>query len=118
MNPKLRTYLFLIGQLVAGMVVLVLVQQLRIPVNVRTGIIFTLLLLLNLLYVRLFDLKKELNTYWSLRKLPYLLAGIVAGLILIIIPMAAAFAAGKVSANSIHIDAITAGSVFFTFLIN
>lgn len=117
MKSKLRPYLFLIGQVAAGILPLVLVQQLKVSANIKTTIIFTAFLLLNLLYARVFDLTETLRKYWSLRKLPYLLVGTFAGLLLAIIPIVVAIAAGKLAVNSVSIDKISIASVFLTFLI-
>ena len=117
MKLKFIAYLFLVVQVIIGMTLLVLTDKLKISNNFKTGIIFTSLLLLNLLYVRVFILKTSIKTYWSLRKLYYLPAGVVAGLLLIIIPIAMALGTGNLNADALHIDDLSLSSIFITFLI-
>jgi len=104
-------------QVIAGMALLVLIQQLKAPSNLKTVFVFISLLSLNFLYVPLFHLKADLASYWSLRKLYYLPAGVVAGFLLIIIPMAGALVAGKLNVHAVQIDSVSMTSIFFTFLI-
>lgn len=112
-----RTYLLLIMQVCAGVVVLVITQQLKLQPAVNAGVIFAIFTLLNLAYGCLFQLQSHLRSYWSVRKLPYLLLGVVAGLLLIAIPVLVALSTGATTTNRVAIGGFSLQAAIVTFII-
>jgi membrane protease YdiL (CAAX protease family) len=111
------TYLLLIAQVVIGLIVLIIFQQLKWASNANTISIFTFFLLLNLLYLRIFHLRTALQIYWSPHRLPLFVAGIVGGFVLVALPKIAAMIYYAAPISGAHIDHISAAAVIFTFLI-
>lgn len=105
------------GHVVAGLTVMMLLQQAHLPSQASTIAVFTFFLLLNLVYIYAFRLHEAFRRYWSLRRVGLLLAGIAAGIGLVCLPKIAALAAGKVAIDQVRITDTSVLSIVFTFLV-
>ena len=116
MLPKINALLLLIANVIIGLVVLILVQQLKLDNRLNALIVFTAFVLLNLAYLKLFRLNDALRTYWSMRKISWLLPGTAAGALLVLLPGIAALLF-KYKGNPLIIKNISFTSTWLTFLI-
>jgi membrane protease YdiL (CAAX protease family) len=116
LKHKLLAYLILVAQVAVGLVLLVSMQQWKIPPGIRTGVIFAVFMLVNLVDARVFKVVNELNIYWSFKKIAHLPVGILSGLLLVFLPIIAALVFGKTSLNAITFTGISATGIFITFL--
>lgn len=116
MKKKIQCYFLLAGHLLLGLVVLLLIQSLRLPVN-STFIIFPFFLLLNLAYVFVFKLKKELHEFWLRLALRNLTLGFFGGALISLVPAIIALVSGQASFRDVGSKEFSLSAFFLTFLI-
>lgn len=102
-----------------GLIILIVFQQLKMPAWLNSSaVIFIFFLLVNLTDTYIFKLTKELKEYWALRKLHYLIIGILAGAVIATIPDLIAFMIGHsgIENTSFNTD-FTFSSIALTLMI-
>lgn len=119
LNKTLKSYLIILGHVVLGLTILILTQRLKQPDWLNTSIlVFTAFLLLNLTYCYILRLKKELKEFWTLRKLHYLIIGILAGFLIAIIPTIIELVTGQSNTSDINLNAeFSISTIALTFII-
>lgn len=116
---KIISYLVIIGHLAVGLVILISLQQLKLPdwLNI-SGITFLAFLMLNLAQSFVFKLNKELKVFWTFRKTPFLIPGIIGGALIAICPVAIGVVAGQLHYSGISLNPdISISSIGITSLI-
>lgn len=119
MNKKLKSYLLIIGHLTVGLTILIASQQLTLPswLNISV-VIFLAFLLLNLTHLYIFKLDKELIEFWSLRKIIFLLFGVLGGTLIALSPTAIGVVAGQLNSSDITFNSdISITSIGLTLII-
>lgn len=118
MNKQLSSYLLIIANLIIGLVILVGIQAIYLPTRLpQTVWILLAFLTLNVIYIRVFRLKKEVKAYWSFKKLHYLFIGVFFGIIIQLIPSLAALFVHKSSVGDLFIADITMKDIALTLCI-
>ena len=102
--PKetVKSYLVILGQIIAGLLILVSLQQIRSPWLPSPVILFLAFLLLNIVQVPLFKLSNALKEFWSVRRSGLFLLGTIGGMIIALCPVYLAYKTGKI--NKIYVD--------------
>jgi len=116
---KVKSYLVIIGHLTVGLTILIASQQLKLPSWLNISIIvFIAFLLLNLTHLYIFKLDKELREYWSLRKIIFLLFGVIGGTLIALSPTAIGVITGRLNSSEFTFNSdISISSIGLTFLI-
>lgn len=84
----LRPFLFIIGYLVIGMVIVISLEQLRLENRMISSLTILLaFLVFNLILNHFLDLKNELRNFWSLKKIWLLPVGLTGGLLIAVFPL-------------------------------
>lgn len=119
MNKKLKSYLIIIGHLTVGLTILLSSQLLKLPDWLNISIIvFLTFLFLNLTYLYIFKLEKELKEFWTLRKIPFLLFGILGGTLIALSPTIIGVITGQLNSSEITFNYdISISSIALTFII-
>ncbi len=119
MNRKVKNYLVIIGHLTVGLAILIASQQLKLPSWLNISVIlFIAFLLLNLTHLYIFKLDKELREYWSLRKVIFLLFGVIGGTLIALCPAVIGVITGRLNSSEFTINSdISISSIGLTFLI-
>lgn len=104
MNKILKSYLVIIGNIVAGLGILLLFQQLEAPQWISGPVILIIFLLLNLMNYYGLNLNKETLEFWTLKKLHYLFWGTLGGVLISCLPVLLSLFFTKLSLNEIHIN--------------
>lgn len=102
-----------------GLIVLLGLKQLKAPewINIST-LILIVFLVINLADSYIFKLGKELKEFWTLNKAYYLIIGLLAGAIIVIIPKLVLWLTGFSAIESTNINTeITFSSVIGTLII-
>lgn len=119
MNKKIKSYLVIIGHLTVGLTILIASQQLKLPswLNISV-IVFIAFLLLNLTHLYIFKLDKELSEYWSLRKIIFLVFGVLGGTLIALSPTVIGVVSGQLNFSELTFNSdISISSMGLTFLI-
>jgi len=119
MNKKLKSYLVILGQLVIGLIILISTQQLSLPdwIN-NSAIVLLAFMLLNFSLSFLLKLNNELKSFWSIRKIHWLIVGIIGGALITFIPSAIGVITGQLNYSEITLNAdISISAIGITFLI-
>jgi len=116
---KVKSYLVIIGHLTVGLTILIASQQLKLPSWLNISIIvFIAFLLLNLTHLYILKLDKELREYWSLRKIIFLLFGVIGGTLIALSPTAIGVITGRLNSSEFTFNSdISISSIGLTFLI-
>lgn len=119
MNKKIKSYLVIIGHLTVGLTILIASQQLKLPswLNISV-IVFIAFLLLNLTHLYIFKLDKELSEYWSLRKIIFLVFGVLGGTLIALSPTVIGVVSGQLNFSELTFNSdISISSMGLIFLI-
>lgn len=92
----LKPFLLTVVFLALGLLIMLVGEAAARPYGFNAAfIILPVFVLYNLLLARLLGLKKELRTYWGLRKSPLFIAGCLIGAMLVFVPLLSASLAGN-----------------------
>ena len=119
MNKKVKSYLVIIGHLTVGLTILIASQQLKLPAWLNISIIvFIAFLFLNLTHLYIFKLDKELREFWAIRKMFFLLFGVLGGTLIALSPTAIGIFTGQLNPSQITFNSdISISSIALTFII-
>lgn len=116
---KAKSYLLLLGNLAIGVLLLFTAKKTPLPSWINTP---TFLMIafscLNLIYLFVFKLSKDFKTYWSLRKTPFLIWGLLAGISVALSPILIGLLTTKINLSELSINPmLSVYSIGITFLI-
>lgn len=103
----LKSILLIIVHIVCGIGILVGSGAMKMPAWLHESLVIALaFLLLNIVYDRAFRLN-AIREYWALRKLPYIIPAVAAGLLIMILPALLALATGILKPGGMQVDTST-----------
>ena len=119
MTKKVKSYLLILGNLAIGILLLIAAKKFPLPNWLNTP---TLLLIafgcLNLIYIFVFKLSKDFKTFWSLRKFPFLIWGLLAGISVALSPILIGLLTAQIQLSELSINPkLSIYSIGITFLI-
>ncbi len=118
-NKKFSYYLLLIGQVLAGFIILIVVQALGISNSIlNSTILFCVFILFNIGIAIKLNIKGDIRSYWSLTKVYFLIIGMVVGLFVAFFPLMVALLTNQITVNDIDLKkSFSVSSLLGTFLI-
>lgn len=119
MNPKLKKYLIIILYLVIGFGVMGVAQLVKTPDWLNSAfIVLALFIIVNIATAKIYNLKTEIKTFWSIKKIYLLPIGIVAGGLIAVSPVLAGLLTRATQFSELKFDtAFTLTSVAVTLAI-
>ncbi|MBL4703577.1 MAG: CPBP family intramembrane metalloprotease [Flavobacteriales bacterium] len=114
----LKAYLVILIHVIIGLVILVTTEKLQLPLWINASVLALILFLaINLIGTSIFKLKKELLEFWSFKKSPYLIVGIIGGAAIGLTPEIVTILIGKAEfTGQINVD-FSISVILTTFVI-
>lgn len=115
---KFSRYAIIIGQVVIGIIFLMVIKTLKATKLESAALLLTLFLLFNLSIAFALKIQKEIIAYWSLKKTYFLLIGVLVGAGIAFLPPFTAIVAGEMDAdNLIKKPSLNFNALLITFLV-
>ncbi|RRJ92879.1 CPBP family intramembrane glutamic endopeptidase [Flavobacterium macacae] len=117
--PKLKSYLTILIFLIVGMLVMGIAQLFKTPAGLNSAfILLALFIIVNIATAKIFNLKSEIQSFWSIKKIYLLPVGIVAGGLIAISPVLAGLLTGATQFSELKFDTkFTLSSIAVTLAI-
>ncbi|MAC96259.1 MAG: hypothetical protein CMC96_12255 [Flavobacteriales bacterium] len=114
-----KSYLLILGNLTIGILLLIAAKKIPLPIWLNTPtFLFIAFISLNLIYLFAFKLSKDFKVFWSLRKIHFLLWGLIAGICIANIPIVIALLTAQIKFSEISFNLSLSIYTFgITFLI-
>src|SRR5690554_3004042 len=118
-NPKLKSCLIIVAYLAIGLLIIGIVQLFKMPSWLNSAfIVLTFFIVTNFITANVFDLKAEIQTFWSIKKIYFLPVGILAGGGIAISPVLTGLLIGIVNINQLQFDTtFSLTSILITLII-
>lgn len=118
-NPKIKSYLIIVAYLAIGMLIIGIVQLFKMPSWLNSAfIVLTFFIVTNFITANVFDLKAEIQTFWSIKKIYFLPVGILAGGGIAVSPVLTGLLIGIVNINQLQFDTtFSLTSILITLII-
>lgn len=119
LNPKLKNYLTILIFLIVGMLVMGIAQLFKTPDWLNSAfIVLALFVIVNIATAKIFNLKTEIKTFWSIKKIYLLPIGILAGGLIAVSPVLAGLLTGATHFSELKFDTkFTLSSIAVTLAI-
>lgn len=119
LNSKLKSYLTIFIFLIIGMLIIGSVQILKLPDWLHPAfIVFILFVTVNIATAKIFNLKPEIQTFWTIKKIYFLPVGIIAGGLISASPALAGLLTEATNFSELRFDTtFTFTSVLVTLII-
>jgi len=105
LNPKLKSYLIIILYLIIGLAVIVITQLFKTPDELNIAfIVLSLFVIINFITAKIFNLKTEIQNFWTVKRIYFLPIGALAGGLIAVSPVLAGLLTGATTFNELKPD--------------
>lgn len=106
----LKNYFVIVAFLIAGFLLMGILELFALPEWLNGSfVLLFLFVVVNLITVNIFQLKKDLQMFWSIRKMYLLPIGVVVGGLIAVIPVLAGILSGKTTIDNIELNTTFSG---------